>query len=216
MSNKYDKIQQRVAQLEDSVFGSGLNCCLCGRKATCGTGNALFATKHYCNEHRPTAFGTGIPKATIDKLMGTPDKSEPERICDKCGGKFGDTCYHMGLSKAPVPPLRVRVAKALGFSVYYQEESALWFRTRNSMTSTISHYDTDRDLAMGALEEYCRKNHCGINNIGYFPFSGDKNQNWCVELSVGYGKTVGGETCSSSISFPTAICEAIVAHSEGK
>lgn len=124
-----------------------------------------------------------------------PDK--PGRVCDKCGGKFGNTCHHMGISRKPDPalPLRVRVAKLIDWDV------------PNKLTL---------EWAMGALEQYCRKHQLGLNNIGFFPLAGDKNKNWCVELGVGYKKTIGGPTSSASQSLPTAISLAIVTHSENK
>lgn len=123
----------------------------------------------------------------------TPGK--PECICPS---KYPER--HWINKKCPVcnpaPPLRVRVAKTIGkpWRFPYEPEP----------------YDTDRDLAIGALEEYCHAKDLRTTIKFCNTISG--RNIWRVNLyrhaSCEYGK-------AESPNLPTAICEAIIKHSEG-
>ncbi len=130
-----------------------------------------------------------------------------KRTCDECGGKFGHTCHHMGISK-PTPdlPLNARVAKALGLKIkYHPLIGGVIDRGFGVTPDDIPDYDTDLPAAMGALEEY-KKHTSGITIHLY------QNNNlynyWVVHID-----TID-QVEGRNRSLPQAICEAIVKHSE--
>ena len=134
-----------------------------------------------------------------------------------------------GFCPDPVPPLNVRVAKALGKEIVLcgelgvplskpDPEAEVHWRIVFNMSDppknsrwlpggkrydVIPSYDTDRDLAMGALEGYAKINSLFVE-IQYHCHQ----ECYIVKLA--------GKTTSSYKSLSTAICEAIVKHSEGK
>ena len=117
----------------------------------------------------------------------------------------------------PAPPLNVRVAKALGGHVYWNEVHKDWYINDNPKnkgflgschTSDKYDYDTDRDLAMGALDEYCQMNKLNARIYIRHGFYGIKK----YRIEIGNIDTrIAIDTDNKS----QAICEAIVKHSEG-
>jgi hypothetical protein len=112
----------------------------------------------------------------------------------------------------PEPPLHARVAKELGYYIHREGATGNWFmgdaRSGDELPP-IPPYDKDRDLAIGALEEYCdkkgltyhiRRNRAGdYNVILYPPDKWDDDSKWYYHMTLA-----------------RATCEAICAHAEGK
>ena len=115
----------------------------------------------------------------------------------------GCKCYGPGkILHVPDLPLNVRVAKALGMNPYPEYVGK----------PPLPAYDTDLTLAMGALEEYC-----GENELTYVIEA--RVREWGYAVTFRERKSVRNlEVVSKAIdtSLPTAICEAIVKHKEGK
>ena len=112
----------------------------------------------------------------------------------------GCKCYGPGkILHVPDLPLNVRVAKALGPD---------WLELPHDK---YPNYDSDLTLAMGALEEYCEKEHI-YTEISVFDKK-DKYKYFCGLYEYG---NVEGLEMTTADHLPTAICEAIVKHKEGK
>ena len=134
-------------------------------------------------------------------------KPERKHICTKCGRTSGMVTFNPCPFCDPVPPLNVRVAKALEMTIApCKNHPGDWLFMTGAVGAgawqSIPPYDSDLTAAMGALEEYCRKQ---VEDIDIF------NQTeipiWRVQL---------GRFLCVNKSLPTAICEAIVKHSQGK
>jgi len=114
-------------------------------------------------------------------------------------GKFKSIYADLSETKQPALPLNVRVAKALGPD---------WLELPHDK---YPNYDSDLTLAMGALEEYCEKEHI-YTEISVFDKK-DKYKYFCGLYEYG---NVEGLEMTTADHLPTAICEAIVKHKEGK
>jgi len=117
-------------------------------------------------------------------------------ICHDCGIK--------SLKKDPAPPLKARVAKALGNTLRFYR--GLWWMMKaddsDQIPLDIPPYDEDVKLAIGALEEYARENDLIIRMM----FNADCSNIWTCRCE----NADRGE----STSLARAICEAIVKHKE--
>jgi hypothetical protein len=132
------------------------------------------------------------------ELGWTPPDPAPE--CPLCGKSR--TLYEH--CPCETPPLKARVAQALNFHVMISNEKWCIDDIEKQIVYPIPPYDKDRDLAIGALEEYCEK-------------EGNFFLRWGVEQSLSqsqYEIRIGDKTYYHIGPLPRAICEAIVKHSE--
>ena len=111
----------------------------------------------------------------------------------------GCKCYGPGkILHVPDLPLNVRVAKALGPD---------WLELPHDK---YPNYDSDLTLAMGALEEYCEKHE----NLSYQIIRMGQNVPYHVEIAV-FDEGWSEDNIWNN-DLPTAICQAIVKHKEGR
>lgn len=136
------------------------------------------------------------PDPAPDKPEYAGPKFEPIPPCDTHCTKCGYWLRPADRSCpgcSPVPPLNVRVAKVIGKPwkfPYYPDP-----------------YDTDLTAAMGALEEYAEKN-CSIYIIR-------RNRTKDYQIVLFPPQTSSTAGWYDHVDLPTAICLAIVKHSEG-
>lgn len=127
-----------------------------------------------------------------------PDKLKPKRICDKCGGKFGDTCYHGGISKpAPAPPLHVRVAKALGHRVGQNIEGD--WRT-NQAYPLIPRYDKSVALAEQTANTYFNEHNRKWGICHLYPPDDYYQAFYFVDFEKDRSNFVCGDTAAEALS----------------
>lgn len=122
----------------------------------------------------------------------------------------------------PAPPLKAQVANCLGKKLMLWEDGWRMLELVNPPEYKdqrrwvpIPPYDTDRDLAMGALEEYCKKNDL-ILKIEWSDTHSDFNMRYSVAIynPSTVARDMTDITLSSANSLPKAICQAIVKHKE--
>ena len=120
----------------------------------------------------------------------------------------------------PEPPLNARVAKALGYMVSFDKLEKMWrFKSLTHAEAwpwpIVPRYSEDIELAMGALDEYCKKNDL------MFRLERTPTGQGCM----GFIRILGGQDIverSKDIplhflegkSFAEQICNAIVVHHE--
>lgn len=155
-----------------------------------------------CLHKPPKTYGDIDPFCPKHGVMcKCQDKSTPLDVCPIHG-------------YTPDLPLNARVAKALGLHVYRNKNFNNWFISPHKDTLGVSvesdccQYDNDLVVAMGALEEYCRKN-CLIWALRP-PV--DDAQYWDIidTRKDGTYTHIGSDAQTA----PQAICEAIVKHAE--
>jgi hypothetical protein len=110
------------------------SCDDCDNPATGGHGRPGKTPRYYCDKH---------------SLLKHPD---PAPECPLCGKSR--TLYEH--CPCETPPLKARVAQALNFHVMISNEKWCIDDIEKQIVYPIPPYDKDRDLAIGALEEYCR------------------------------------------------------------
>lgn len=114
--------------------------------------------------------------------------------------------------KLPDPPLRVWVAKALGY-LYFHAKGETWYMKSREDTDwahrIIPNYDTDIKLAMQALEEYATS-----QKTSYQIFRIPETPKYTERIDIHIGMLSIKNYRYDSL--PEAICLAIVKHAEGK
>ena len=233
LNGRLDKIESRLSKLEppdkpervcDECGGKfGHTCChmglskpapvdpkpepeCCGIKGCNHVTSAQYRGTNFCDRHR----NYFMPKDVADNLCKYPIHLDPDK--PECNCANISRAYICTYCKDKMLPLRVRVAKALGYKVILRQNGE-YSMPRTSMEQEfveyVPSYDTDLTLAMGALEEYCRE----IRNyqIVYYP-DFDK----AFQVSIwNLDEFTSDLITIKNDSLLTAICLTIVKHSEG-
>jgi hypothetical protein len=155
-------------------------------------------------------------KRRLDKLEH-PDPA-PERMTATEAVIMDDYKRHREIYKKfikdPAPPLKARVAKALGYKVI-RRQNGEWSMPRSSMEQEyieyVPPYDEDVKLAIGALEEYCRTSDLQLYWRIWTCYTPDAH--YSIEITNQELTKRTGALWGKSLA--RAICEAIVKHSEG-
>lgn len=155
---------------------------------------------HHCPEHGWWAIHKK-QKAEYDRLTRKIDRMAMEAL-------------NVREIPDPVPPLNVRVGRLLEYTMWTDPDGKWRYNPPNKFIPEgfeypfVPDFPNDLTAAMGALEEYCENNACIYiirrNRPGWYIITIDPTQ------------PLTGNTWFKDGFLSTAICEAIVKHSEGK
>lgn len=160
-----------------------------------------------CPEHGQRFWVKPETMFKNDKPEYDGPKLEPIPPCDthcaKCGYWLRPADKSCSFCDPALPPLNVRVAKALGYKAILRQNGE-WSMPRTSMEQEfveyVPRYDSNLTVAIGALEEFVKPRSLFVE-IQYHCHQD------CYVVKI-----AGNSTSASSL--PLAICEAIVKHSE--